>query len=62
MVIELEGREKLDPIRNDPAKCPHYSINRVLDQYFCTVCGAKFIPTNSEHRTTFRTSMKFKPE
>lgn len=24
--------------------CPHYSVNRSIDQWFCTVCGKEFVP------------------
>jgi ribosomal protein L37AE/L43A len=37
--------------RIDPTKCPHTSVNRVLNAWFCNNCGAPFKPVKPEHNT-----------
>ena len=43
---EQEGKKVMDP-----KKCPHASINRVIDFWRCNDYGAEFVPVNREHRT-----------
>ncbi len=56
MVIELEERHK----RPDPTTCPHASINRVLNEWLCNECGARFVPVNPKHETPWPIMHPFK--
>jgi hypothetical protein len=47
-VVILEEKAEAKP---DPEHCPHRSINRVIDQWFCIECGSEFVPKNPKHRT-----------
>jgi len=37
--------------KKNPEDCAHARINRVMDEWRCNECGAKFQPVNPKHRT-----------
>ena len=37
--------------KQDPTKCPHARINRILDDWECTDCNAEFVPKDNKHKT-----------
>lgn len=40
-----------DDQKKDPEHCPHPRVNRVLDSWKCTECGAPFKPVYPKHMT-----------
>lgn len=41
--------------RKDPEHCSHTRINRVLDSWLCSECGAELVPKNPKHVTKWQT-------
>jgi F420-0:gamma-glutamyl ligase-like protein len=38
----------------DPEHCSHASVNRVLDEWICNNCPARFKPVNPKHFTKWQ--------
>jgi ribosomal protein L37AE/L43A len=37
--------------RKDPEHCAHRQVNRVMDSWVCTDCGAEFKPKEPKYNT-----------